>query len=255
MCFLCAYVPMWFKKSNSPQNELITIRKDPKLPLKLTISLNISRYTTLVLLLALAFFTVLMAQITVNYLPYNTDVGFLRIKQQYIDIDHWRLAFFIHVYASIWVLLAGFSQFSKRLLKRRPVWHRRLGYVYVLNILCITGPASLVMGFYANGGTGSRIAFVLLAVLWLYFTVMALYHARRRNFKTHRHFMMRSYALTLSALTLRAWKYLITNTVELPPMDVYRMVAWLGWVLNLAVAEWMIWREGWRNGIGQKGIG
>lgn len=174
------------------------------------------------------------------YIPYNTDVGFLRIKQDYIGIDHWRTAFFIHVYASMWVLFAGFSQFSKSLLRNRPRLHRALGYVYVADVLLITGPAGLVMGFYANGGLLSRIAFVSLAVLWIYFTAMALIKAKQKNFKAHRNYMIRSYALTLSAITLRAWKYGITNTMVLPPMDVYRVVAWLGWVVNLIVAEYII---------------
>lgn len=190
----------------------------------------------------LAFFTWLMARITVAYIPYNTDVGFLRIKQDYITIDHWRIAFFIHVYASLWVLFAGFTQFSKWLLKNRPRLHRALGYIYVADILLITGPSGLIMGFYANGGTFSRIAFVLLSVLWIFFTVMALVKARQKDFRAHRNYMIRSYALTLSALTLRAWKYAITNTVELPPMDVYRVVAWAGWVINLLVAEYIIFR-------------
>ena len=177
------------------------------------------------------------------YIPYNTDVGFLRIKQQYIGIDHWRTAFFIHVYASMWVLFAGFTQFSKRLQKNQPKIHRTLGYIYVVDVLLITGPAGLVMGFYANGGLWSRIAFVLLAVLWIYFTAMALVKAKQKNFKAHRNYMIRSYALTLSAITLRAWKYGITNTMTLPPMDVYRVVAWLGWVGNLAIAEWLIFRQ------------
>jgi len=176
------------------------------------------------------------------YIPYNTDVGFLRIKQQYISIDHWRTAFFIHVYASMWVLFAGFTQFSKTLLKKNPRLHRVLGYIYVADILLITGPAGLVMGFYANGGTLSRIAFVLLAVLWMIFTAMALVKAKKKQFRAHRNYMIRSYALTLSALTLRAWKYGITNTMHVPPMDVYRIVAWLGWVGNWVFAEWWIWR-------------
>ena len=176
------------------------------------------------------------------YIPYNTDVGFLRIKQQYISIDHWRTAFFIHVYASVWVLFAGFTQFSKTLLKKNPRLHRVLGYIYVADILLITGPAGLVMGFYANGGTLSRIAFVLLAVLWMIFTAMALVKAKKKQFRAHRNYMIRSYALTLSALTLRAWKYGITNTMHVPPMDVYRIVAWLGWVGNWVFAEWWIWR-------------
>ena len=193
-----------------------------------------------VLLLTLAFFTWLMADITAAYIPYNTDVGFLRIKQHYIHIDHWRLAFFIHVYASLWALLAGFTQFSKSLLRNRPKLHRSFGYVYVVDVLLVTGPAGLLMGFYANGGLSSRIAFVLLAALWIFFTAMALIKARQKDFRAHRQYMIRSYALTLSALTLRAWKYSITNSFELPPMDVYRSVAWLGWVPNLLIAEWII---------------
>jgi len=184
-----------------------------------------------------------MAKITVAYMPYNTDVGFLRIKQQYISIDHWRIAFFIHVYASMWVLFAGFTQFSRQLQKNNPGLHRALGYVYVIDVLLVTGPAGLLMGFYANGGLFSRIAFVLLAILWIYFTAMALIKAKKKDFKAHRNYMIRSYALTLSALTLRAWKYAITNSIELPPMDVYRAVAWLGWVINIGVAEYIIFQS------------
>lgn len=184
-----------------------------------------------------------MARISLAYIPYNTDVGFLRIKQQYIDIVHWRVAFFLHVYASMWVLFAGFTQFSKWIQRNNPRLHRILGYIYVVDVLLITGPAGLLMGFYANGGFSSRIAFVTLAVLWIFCTAMALAKARQKNFKAHRAYMIRSYALTLSALTLRAWKYAITNSFELPPMDVYRAVAWLGWVPNLLLAEYIIRRN------------
>jgi uncharacterized membrane protein len=207
------------------------------------------------LLLALAFFTWLMAGITLNYIPYNTDVGFLRIKQQYIHIDHWRTAFFIHVYASLWVLLAGFTQFSKKIQRNNPRLHRIMGYIYVTDVLLITGPAGLLMGFYANGGITSRIAFVSLALLWIFFTAMALIKARQKNFKAHRRYMIRSYALTLSAITLRAWKYAITNahhiddSLVFPPMDVYRVVAWLGWVGNLGLAEYIIWRGNIKAGL------
>jgi len=192
------------------------------------------------LLLTLIFFTFLMARITVEYIPYNTDVGFLQIKQDYIDIDHWRIAFFVHVYASMWALLAGFTQFSSHIQSFYPRVHRAFGYVYVTNVLLITGPAALVMSFYANGGPTSKIAFGLLAIGWIAFTAIALSKAANGDFAGHRKFMIRSYALTLSALTLRAWKWSITNTVDLPPMDVYRAVAWLGWVPNIIVAELLI---------------
>jgi hypothetical protein len=81
---------------------------------------------------------------------------------------------------------------------------------------------------------------VLLSFLWLYFTSVALIKAKNKEYKAHQRFMIRSYALTLSAITLRIWKFLIMNYLEIPPMDVYRIVAWLGWGLNIILAEWYI---------------
>lgn len=200
----------------------------------------------LVLLATLAFFVWQMVRISVAYVPYNTDVGFLRIKQDYIDIDHWRIAFFTHVYFSIWVLLAGFTQFSAKIRDNNPKLHRIFGYIYAVDVLFITGPAGLLMGFYANGGITSKVAFITLAIAWIFCTAMAIKKIKQGDYAGHRDYMIRSYALTLSALTLRAWKWSINNSVELPPMDVYRVVAWLGWVPNLLIAEFIIWRYKYR---------
>jgi len=194
------------------------------------------------LLSALAFFSFLMLRIMFLYIPVQNDAAFLQLKQQYIHITEWRIAFFIHVFSSILALLAGFTQFSKRFLKKYPRLHRKLGYLYVINILVVTGPAGLLMSFYANGGITSRIGFVMLSVLWISTTAIALYKAIKKQFTAHRIFMIRSFALTLSAITLRVWKVLLANYTDIPPMDRYRMIAWLGWTLNLLLAEWIIWR-------------
>lgn len=196
----------------------------------------------LLLVVTLAFFVWLMAKITFEYLPYNIDVGFLRIKQDYIDIDVWRTAFFVHVYMSIWVLLAGFTQFSEHVRTYHPKLHHIFGYIYAADVIFITGPAGLLMGFYANGGLTSKASFVTLAIGWIVFTSLAVIKARNGDFVAHRDFMIRSYALTLSALTLRGWKWGINNSFDLPPMDVYRAVAWLGWVPNILLAEFIIRR-------------
>ena len=192
------------------------------------------------LIALLAFFCYLMLRITFQYMPVKTDVAFLEIKQQYIDIDVWFVSFYIHVYTSIFALIAGFTQFSKTILKKNKQLHRSFGYVYIIVVLFISGPASIVMGWFANGGFSSRIAFLMLSILWIFFTAKALQKAKQGDFKAHRNFMIRSYALTLSALTLRAWKYGLVYGFHPRPMDVYRIVAWLGWVGNLLVAEYII---------------
>jgi len=194
-------------------------------------------------MLLLAFFSFLLLRITLEYIPIRYDAAFLMIKQHVIHITHWRIAFFVHVFTGMFVLVAGFTQFSKTILKRYPKLHRAMGYVYVADVLLVTGPASFIMSFYANGGFYSQMAFVLLAVLWWYFTLTALLKARSRDIQVHRAFMIRSYALTLSAVTLRAWKFAIMYVAHPHPMEVYRAVAWLGWTVNIVIAELIIYQR------------
>jgi Predicted membrane protein (DUF2306) len=204
---------------------------------------NGKKLTNWVLVALLAYFTALMVRITVQYIPVQTDVAFLQIKQSYIHIKPWFVSFYIHVYTSLFALVAGFTQFWRWLLRRHKQWHRRMGYLYIVTVVFISGPASLVMGWYANGGLGSRIAFLLLGTLWIFFTVKAWQKALAKDIAAHKRFMIRSYALTLSAITLRAWKVLIIYVFEPGPMDAYRIVAWLGWVGNWLVAEYIIYRQ------------
>ena len=192
------------------------------------------------LLLLLAWFSALMLRITLQYWPVHDDVAFLRIKQDYLGLPWWKAAFFVHVFTSMFALAAGFTQFAPRVLRHWPAVHRWVGRVYVLNVCLVTGPAGLVMAFYANGGASSRLAFGTLAILWITTTALAYQTVRQRRWEDHRAWMMRSYALTLSAVTLRAWKISLVWMFHPAPMDVYRVVAWLGFVPNLFVAEWMI---------------
>jgi len=197
-------------------------------------------YGSYLLLLMLAFFSALMLQITLQYIPIRTDAAFLQIKQEYIDIIPWRIAFFVHVFSSMFVLIAGFTQFSQYLLSSYKKWHRIIGKIYVIDVLFVTGPASFIMALLANGGIPSRIAFTTLAILWVATTAKAWQSAMSRQFTAHREWMMRSYALTLSAITLRAWKWLLIALFHLRPLDTYKMVAWLGFVPNLLLAEYLI---------------
>jgi uncharacterized membrane protein len=198
---------------------------------------------SIILIAGLAFFSWLMLRIVLLYIPIRYDVAFLQLKQASIHIDIWRIAFFTHVFTSMAALVAGFTQFSKAILKKRPKLHRTMGYIYVIDILFVTGPSGLIMSYYANGGISSKIAFTILSVLWITFTAIALNKAIKGNFVAHKKFMIRSYALTLSALSLRGWKVLIAQFTHIPPMDRYRIIAWLGWGLNLIIAEIIILQQ------------
>lgn len=188
----------------------------------------------------------LMAKITLQYLPMQTDVAFLSIKQDYVSLWHYRLAFFVHVFSSLFVLPAIYTQFSRKLRTRYKVWHKSMGWLYVVVTLFLAGPSGFVIGIYANGGLSSRLAFCTLAVLWEIFTLLAVVTILQKKVRAHEKWMIRSYALALSAITLRAWKYVLVLLFHPKPMDVYQVVAWLGWVLNLVIAELIIWKK-WKR--------
>ena len=188
----------------------------------------------------LAFFAFLMIRITLPYLSFETDVAFLRIKQWIIHHDVWRIAFFVHVLTSMFLLIAGFTQFYNPFKNKMVNIHRTMGKLYIIVLLLLSGPAGFIMSLYANGGLLSQTAFTILSVLWIFFTVKAYLAIRNRDFVQHGNFMIRSYALTLSALTLRAWKFLLVILFHPHPMDAYMLVAWLGWVPNLILAEYLI---------------
>ena len=54
--------------------------------------------------------------------------------------------------------------------------------------------------------------------------------------------MLRSYALTLSAITLRLWKLGMAHYFGFPPMDIYRAAAWLGFLPNYLLVELYLYR-------------
>lgn len=201
---------------------------------------NVFPFVGVFILLVYLYFFYLMLLITAQYVPFKNDVAFLGIKQDYVHLPHYIIAFAIHVFSSILVLLAGFTQFSPVIRKKFPKIHKRMGWLYAIVVVMLSGPSGLLIGIYANGGLSSRIAFCLLAILWIAFTIIAVLKIFKKQVFLHRVWMIRSFALALSAITLRAWKFLLVAVFHPKPMDVYQVVAWLGWVLNLIVAELII---------------
>jgi hypothetical protein len=183
----------------------------------------------------------LMLLLSLPYTSFDRHVDFLMTKQLVYHLRLWRVSFYTHVFVSILVLLTGLLQFSWYLLKKYPGVHRTSGKIYVLVVLLFSGPSGLLMGFYANGGLPARISFVILATLWIAVTWMGWRYALQRNWQKHAAMLIRSYALTLSAITLRFYAFLIgIFHIPLHPVNRYILISWLSWTLNLLIAEAII---------------
>lgn len=145
----------------------------------------------------------------------------------------------LHAGGAATALLVGGFQFIPALRRRRAL-HRWLGRIYATG--CVVGGfAGFAMAFGTTAGPVAGWGFGILAVIWIYVTGQGWLTARARRFDEHRRWMVRSFALTFAAVTLRL--YLPIGVMAgLTFEQIYVATAWISWVPNLALAELYIRR-------------
>lgn len=174
---------------------------------------------------------------TALYWNFCSDCEFLSVKQEVVHQLLWRTSFYIHISGGMLSLILGPINFIPALRTRFPAFHRKTGKLYVAAILLLGAPAGLYMAFFANGGFWASIGFLLLSVLWFWSTTKAIQSARKRQFAEHRAWMIRSYAITFAAVTLRIWVPLLSLNTSIPHETIVVLTAWLSWIPNLILAE------------------
>jgi uncharacterized membrane protein len=148
------------------------------------------------------------------------------------------VAAFAHFLGGAIALVAGAFQLNSRLRTRFIGAHRWLGRLYVLAVV-IGGVAALALALHSFGGLIAHAGFGLLAACWTGSTLNAYRHIRQGTLSMHRNWMIRSYALTLAAVTLRL--YLPASQLAGFAITVaYPAISWLCWVPNLLIAEWFV---------------
>lgn len=148
------------------------------------------------------------------------------------------LAVFAHIFASSIALALGPFQFSQKLRTSKVALHRGLGRVYLLSVF-VGGVAGLYIARIAFGGLVSTAGFSLLAILWLFTGFRALQTIRQKNVALHRRWMIRNFALTFAAVTLRIYLGLFF-AAGVPFDTFYPVLAWISWVPNILFAEWVL---------------
>ena len=189
-------------------------------------------------LLVFAFAGLLLVR-TLPYYSFEPDIGFLATKSSEINRNPWfRAGFYVHISTSLIVLVLGLLQWLPGLARwGGPRLHRWLGLGYAIGILALAAPSGLVLAWVANGGLVARVAFALQCAVWWVSTWAAYRAARRRNWPRHATWQVRSYAVTLAALSLRAEVYVLHRAFHTRPIETYLTAAWLAWVGNLLLAE------------------
>lgn len=161
-------------------------------------------------------------------------------------------AFYVHIAGGTVALVGGALQFWRGLRERMPRVHRWVGRTYLLGV-AVGGVAGLIIAPSSPAGYVGLFGFGALGVLWLITGWRAYRAIRRRDVPSHQAWMIRNYALTYAAVTLRLWlpvlllcPLLLGQPWEFDTAfeNAYSAVPFLCWLPNLVVAEWLIRRRG-----------
>ncbi|MBB4919073.1 DUF2306 domain-containing protein [Streptosporangium saharense] len=151
-----------------------------------------------------------------------------------------------HIIGATLYGIVGAFQFAKGFRRRRPGWHRTAGRVLVVCGL-VTALSGLWMTvFYPHpAGDGDLLAAfrLVFGTAMAVSLVLGFVAIRRRDFRRHRAWMVRAYAIGVAAgtqaFTQLPWILLVGPLEETPRA----LLVGAGWIINLTVAEWIIRRR------------
>ncbi|TLP82120.1 DUF2306 domain-containing protein [Maribacter sp. ACAM166] len=190
-----------------------------------------------------AFFAIGVGLYPLIYVLIDRKLGLLASKTEALLGDvFWNVGFYGHIFFGGLALIVGWVQFSKRIRKSNLRLHRTVGKIYIIAAL-ISGFCGLFIAMNATGGLIPKVAFVGSALIWLYTTSNAFLAIRKGNVQSHQAFMIFSYAVCFSAVTLRFWLPLLTMVFQ-DFIVAYRITSWLSWVPNIFVAYYIVRKKG-----------
>lgn len=144
----------------------------------------------------------------------------------------------VHAAAGAMALAIGWVQFLPRFRAAHTRLHRLIGSGYVL-ACAASGSAGLILAWGTSSGWGATAGFGGLGLGLLTTTAMGLARALAGRFDSHRRWMIRSYALTFSAVTLRL-QLLVTSQLGVDFHVSYPLISFACWIPNLILAELLI---------------
>ncbi len=172
---------------------------------------------------------------TLPYLPERE----LRPGETWLNRLFW---FNAHAALALPLLVLGPLQFSGRLRRNFPKVHRVAGRTYLILSL-VTAVMAFWLGLTIDG-EGRQIPLALFAIVWFGFSIAAWKAAVRRDFATHRAFVIRGFAVALAFVWIRGITLFYDELFFFIASDNVRSVSseWLSFVVPILVVEaWLVW--------------
>jgi hypothetical protein len=112
-------------------------------------------------------------------------------------------------------------------------WHKPLGRLTAFMVL-LGGSTSLPVALFSHSVAMARAGFFAQGLVWLALIALGVMAVRRRQFSDHARLMLCMAAVASGALWVRLTTAVVT-ACDLPFDAAYGCVAWLGWMVPLAL--------------------
>jgi hypothetical protein len=187
-------------------------------------------------------FSMLLVINTVPYFSFDRNFSFIQERSLLFGNSFYNASFYIHIFAGAICILTALIQFSKFILKKSRAIHRWSGRLYVFVVLFLGAPTGLYMSFFAKGSFAERSLFLFMAITWFITTVFGLTTILRKNIVAHKIWMIRSYAMALTAVTFRIY-HLVFYLLDWGHLENYELSLWISVLGNMLIAEYIIYRK------------
>ena len=209
---------------------------------QITLQKTVKVFFSLLFWIPVISFSLLLVYNTVPYLSFQKDFSFIQERSLLFDNRIYNSAFYIHIIAGAVCMITALIQFSRFILKKTRVIHRWSGKLYVFVVLVPGAPTGLYMAFFAKGDFWERSLFVFMALCWFFTTLKGLSAIHKRNIVSHQVWMIRSYAMAMTAVTFRIY-HILFYLLGWSHLENYQVSLWISVIGNLLIAEWLIYRK------------
>jgi hypothetical protein len=192
--------------------------------------------------LPVTVFSLLLIYNTVPYFSFSKNFSFIEERSLLFENGVYHSSFYIHIFAGAFCILTALVQFSRIVLKKAKAIHRWSGRVYVFVVLFLGAPTGLYLSFFAKGSIWERSLFMFMASFWFISTFYGLTTILKKNVLSHKVWMIRSYAMTMTAVTFRVY-HIVFYLLGWDHLKNYELSLWISVLGNMLIAEWIIYRK------------
>lgn len=190
--------------------------------------------TLMVLILALGSLTITYAS-TLYFLPQQRPEFLIeKLPLSHEALYLWVLR--VHVLAAAIALPGCLILISSSILKRWPRFHRWCGRLVGLDVLGAMAPTGFYLAFFARGGIGATLGFLLTGGITVGAMLQSIRWARARQFAKHRLYAFHVLGQLSVAVSSRAMLFVL-ESFNLNPDLAYLLSLWIPVVGTFALVQ------------------